>query len=646
VSDGVRADRTFGFRVFRDSTMAYCEDEHFRQTYGFEATSGSETPRWSNDRTRQIQRDESAMVRSGDKAEWTTRIYPANSPLDLWGITQGGSAQTFQVKGAVGVQPRIKLSVVEGNLGPLSLPAVWRSAADGVSITHLPKGRYTVRAEAIAHEPVEVEIVVSESPATHQLTLGPASALVADIRDEQGQPIPCKVTFYGATVDNKTTEHPNFGLDSQSGSVGNCVYSANGQFVRSIPPGHYDVLISRGPEYDAIFRKIEVTQGAIVKLTEVLRRVVDTTGWISAELHSHSSPSGDNTSDQLGRVENLICEHLEFAPCTEHQRIESYDDQLEILKATAFMATCSGMELTGSPLPINHQNAFPLKRDPFAQDGGGPRTDNNPVDQIARLAMWDDSADKVVQINHPNLKQMLFDRDLDGNDDGGFAKMLDYTDVMEVHPPEDIFLTDEQIASKKDPGQVRMRPWMDLIASGQRIPGVVNTDAHYNFNGSGWLRNWVRCSTDDPAKIETEEMIKRLEKGQIIMSTGPFMSVAFRHDGLDQPAGIGDSVTVNSDQGLLDVRIQCANWLDVNRVEVFVNGKLVPELSRTRTSHPQSFADGVVKFDQTLPVKLPRDSFIIVAAIGEKLELGRVMGESEGRRPPVVVSNPIYVSVR
>ena len=27
--------------------------------------------------------------------------------------------------------------------------------------------------------------------------------------------------------------------------------------------------------------------------------VVETDGWISAELHSHSSPSGDNTSRQL-----------------------------------------------------------------------------------------------------------------------------------------------------------------------------------------------------------------------------------------------------------------------------------------------------------------------------------------------------------
>jgi len=256
--------------------------------------------------------------------------------------------------------------------------------------------------------------------------------------------------------------------------------------------------------------------------------------------------------------------------------------------------------------------------------------------------MWDDNADKVVQTNHPNLRQMVHDRDLDGEDDGGFSKMLDYMDVMEVHPPEAIFATAEEIAKAKRPDGYRMKPWMEILKSGRRIPGVVNTDAHYNFHGSGWLRNWIRCSTDDPAEIGTEEMIERLERGEVLMSTGPFMTVQLRDENLKQPAQLGDTVDLNDQQAELDVKIQCANWLDVNRVEVFVNGQRREDLSRTRASHPDAFGDGVVKFEQTLQVDVPEDAFLIVAAIGEKMTLGRVMG-SYGNRPPVAVSNPIYV---
>ena len=641
--DGVRADVSFRFGVIDETSIGYCEDEVFRQTYGFESVGGEKVPTWSRDRMRELRHDPSALEETDAGVRWVTRVFPASSALDLWGLSNGAAAQTIQVSGAKGDQPRIKLSLIEGETGTVARPAVWRSAPDGKSIVHLPKGQYRILAEAIGHEPTETAIEVSGQPGTHNIELGRATLVSARVVDSKGNPVPCKVTFYGARTADGQTDDPKFGVESQSGSVGNCVYSADGTFVRSIPPGAYDILISRGPEYDAVFERVEIQPGETRIVTATLKRVVDTTGWVSAELHSHSSPSGDNTSDQLGRVENLVCEQIDFAPCTEHQRIESYDDQLKTLGAERFMATCSGMELTGSPLPINHQNAFPLKWDPFGQDGGGPSTSSDPVAQIARLAMWDDNSKKVVQTNHPNLRQLIRDKDLDGTDDGGFAKMLDYMDVMEVHPPEDIFLTEEQTAAKKKPDENRIRPWMELLKTGRRIPGVVNTDAHYNWNGSGWLRNWVRCSTDDPTQIETEEMIDRLEGGQIIMSTGPFMTVQLHHPSLDKPANIGDTIKIDDGPAELAVRIQCANWLDINRVEVFVNGELQPDLSRTRKEQPDAFADGVVKFDQRLELTIPENAFVIVAAIGERLDLGRVMGKRYGRRPPVVVSNPIYV---
>ena len=644
-ADGVRADGKFRFGSLENTSIGFCEDEYFLQTYGFEAVGGGKAPEWVNGRTRQIRYSAESAIREAKSIQWMTRVYAASSPLDLLGLASGAAPQTFVVLGAVGDQPRIKLSLVSGDAVPLELPASWRSAQDGRSVVHLPVGTYRVRAEAIGHAAVEKDIEVNKDAAEFSLSLGPATSVAVRVVSEDGKPIPCKASFYGAkSGDGEDTPNPVFGTESQSGSVGNCVYSADGRFIRSIQPGTYEVLLSRGPEYDAVFEKIQVKEGEQREIKAVLKRVVDTSGWISAELHSHSSPSGDNTSDQLGRVENLVCEQIDFAPCTEHQRIESYDDQLKTLGAERFMATCSGMELTGSPLPINHQNAFPLKWKPFSQDGGGPTVSSNPVTQIARLAMWDDNSDKLVQTNHPNMRQLVSDRDLNGEDDGGFSKMLDFMDVIEVHPLEAIFLTAEETKALKRPDTQRILPWMQLLKSGRRIPGVVNTDAHYNWNGSGWLRNWIRSSTDDPARIRTAEMVDRLERGQVIMSTGPFMTVQLLHPDLKVAAEIGDSVTLVGPGAELAVKIQCANWMDINRVEVFVNGEIQENLSRTRKGNPEAFANGVIKFDQRLSVSLPPESFVIVAAIGERMELGRVMGERYGRRPPVVVSNPIFVT--
>jgi len=124
------------------------------------------------------------------------------------------------------------------------------------------------------------------------------------------------------------------------------------------------------------------------------------------------------------------------------------------------------------------------------------------------------------------------------------------------------------------------------------------------------------------------------------------MSVSLDHARLEKAAQIGDSVQLPKTGATLNIKVQCANWLDVNRVEVFVNGQMRPELSRTRATHPSDFDQGVVKFEQSLPLDFKEDSFVIVAAIGERLQLGRVMGDKEGKRQPVVVSNPIFVSIQ
>jgi hypothetical protein len=76
--------------------------------------------------------------------------------------------------------------------------------------------------------------------------------------------------------------------------------------------------------------------------------------------------------------------------------------------------------------------------------------------------------------------------------------------------------------------------WLQLLNQGRRIPGVVNTDAHYNFHGSGWLRNYLRSPTDDPAEIRTLDVVHAAERGRLVMTSGPFLEVTLR-------AGRGES---------------------------------------------------------------------------------------------------------
>ena len=517
-----------------------------------------------------------------------------------------------------------------------------QSGEDGYVYSELLPGEYVARIKPFGLKARTHEFTIDEgNMRSESITFMSPSRVRANITDGSGKPIAAKVQFIGLGETNT----PDFGPDSAIAAVKNVVYCATGKFEQPIDAGKYQVIISHGNEYDAVVKEIEVTSNRITQLAEKLTRSVDTSGWVSSDFHSHSSPSGDNVSHQTGRVLNLLAENIEFAPCTEHNRVDTYADDLELLQAVEAMATCTGMELTGSPLPINHQNAFPIHLHEHEQDGGGPLTDPNPVKQIERLALWDNTSSKVVQSNHPNIPSILGDRDLDNKPDGGFRGMLGWMDVIEIHPPEGIFDFPKADISAKDKFDNRIFFWMQLLNLGYRIPGVVNTDAHYNFHGSGWLRNYLKSSTDDPKNISLPEMIHSSEHGHLTMTTAPFLEVEIRNP--DGKKFIpGDDVSIDEGGGRIWIRVQCPNWCDVNRVQVFSNGQPLEDLNFTRKSHPRLFADGSVRFEYEAEFPRPKiDTHVIVATIGEGLELGPVMGPERGSMPPVAVSNPIFIDV-
>ncbi|MEY4179475.1 MAG: hypothetical protein RLY70_3049 [Planctomycetota bacterium] len=652
LADAIRADRVFEFGQTDDSKTFWAYDEWFGQAYGVQV-EGYEIKR---DKLLLLTRggESKATIAPGETLVVRRKVFVADHLLALRGITRkaaGGEvlSRRFEVVDPTGPVAHAKVTLSRGE----TVYGAGRTGVDGTLRCELPAGDYTCVVEAQGRPTVKQAVAAAETTSVKMAACGYVQARVTD---GAGQPIPCKVAFFAAgqkepfplgkngKYDPKLAV-PYFGPDAGVAAIHNLVYTQNGGFLQEIPPGRYEVIVMCGPEYNAVTTSIDVAAGVPTPLAAKLVRAVDTAGWISADFHSHASPSGDNVSSQVGRVLNLLGEHVEFAPCTEHARVDTYDAALRLLKAERLLATCAGMELTGSPLPINHQNAFPLLHKPRTQNGGGPTTDVNPVTQIARLALWDNKSDKLVQQNHPNLAQILSDKDLDGKADGGFAGMLGFMDVVEVHPPADIF--SEENPSK--PGSNTMLHWLRLLNLGYRIPGVVNTDAHYNFHGSGWLRNYLRSPhTDDPARINALDVAHEAEAGHVVITNGPFLQaevVADEPQAKPARGTVGDLIAAPAGKVQLRIRVQCANWLDVNRVQVFANGRPLDGFNFTRRTHPELFADGVVKFSAQLPMKLARDTHLVVATAGEGLTLGRYYGPEFGKAMPVAVGNPIFVDV-
>jgi len=527
---------------------------------------------------------------------------------------------------------------VTASLGKKTYAAGRTDAAGSIDLP-LPEGLYDVRIDAFGRGTAGLKITAGGRKARYEVDLPAAGYVAADVRDERGGPVPCKVEFRGrdGTVD------PMFFPATGGRLVRNLRYTHTGRFRQIVPPGKYEVIITRGPEYDAVRRRIEVRPGRTTPLKVTLVRSVDTTGWISADFHNHSTLSaetdifyvypyswnaavdGDSSASQLGRVLNLLCEGIEFAPTTEHNTISSFRPLLESLGAEALLATADGIGLSaGRRHTKTHQNAFPVIYKPGKQDGGALQRPEH-IQQLNWLAKWDEGGEKLIQINVPLGQKLSVRREMD---------VLDVRDLAPI------------LAERPDPkAENRILEWLELLNMGYRLPGVIGSGAFDNFHGSGGVRMYVKSPTDDPAKIETLQVVRAAKRGNVVMTTGPFMEVGLSGAGSGAEASPGEEVTIPGGRAMLRVRVQCPNWIDIDRVQVLLNGKAAAKLNFTRNSAPGAFADGVVKFDRRIPLELKTDTHVIVVAAGRGPNLRARKGPQDDTARHLAVSNPIYVNV-
>lgn len=519
---------------------------------------------------------------------------------------------------------------------------IGRFDAKGRLTTRLPAGNYQARLYFVGNAGGTYPIQVTAGANHFDLELNvPRGRILGAITDVKGGRIPCKVEL--KPLDE--TIQLDFGPDSAEFAVRNLVYTPNGTFAKTVPAGKYSATVSHGPEFDTIVTELDVKAGGEATLKGTLVRSVETPGWVSSDFHSHSTPSGDNTSSQLGRVLNLVCEHVEFAPCTEHNRVSTYQPHIQSLGIDAFLSSVSGIELTGVPLPLNHQNAFPIKYTPRVQDGGGPITGPDLETQIERLALWDQRSDKLLQVNHPDMGWMFYDKNGDGKPDAGFERAFPFMDVVEIHPIDHVLNLGPTAPRGTAKFHNTIFNWLQLLNQGYRIYGVVNTDAHYNYHGSGFLRNWIQSSTDDPSKIDHMEMVHAAQRGRLVMSNGPYLEATASETGKPDAVISGQDLKATSGKVTLKVKVQCPNWLDVNRVFVLVNGRIHPLHDYSREKHADAFRSGVVKFERTLDLELKGDAHIIVATGQAGGKLGAVLGPTYGTAQPTALTNPIFVDV-
>ncbi len=513
---------------------------------------------------------------------------------------------------------------------------------DGNLDLRLPVGLWKISVRDIGREGKEFSLEIKDGQAVAKsMSMGGRSGIRFSVKKEDGSTTPCKVQFIGL----EGTPNPKLGPGDRAHGCKDQYHSEKGSFAVALDPGKYKLIVTRGIEHDHVEKTITVPKGKYVDFEATLKRTVKTPGWVSTDFHNHSTPSGDNVCGTADRIINLAAEHIEFAPTTEHNRIMDWTPYIEKLGLKGEISTIPGIELTGSGA---HLNAFPLTPKHYHQDNGSPQWVKDP--RINALNLRNHPGHHPsgwIHINHPDMVENFFDRNKDGKPDGGYRGILSLIDAIETEnyrPAQILRQAPFRItrrASREQVTMVREFVWLQMLNHGLKTWGIAVSDAHaVHGNGVGGWRTYVRSSIDDPEKIDWQEISRRSKAGQMILSSGPYLEVETA-DGI-QAGGLARA------NGTIDlkVRVQCASWIDVDRIQVLVNGRQEKSLNFTRKSHPKFFSDGVVKFDRTIPVALSSDAHLIVVAYGENFSLKTGFGTSgQSATKPCAYNNPIFVDL-
>ena len=454
----------------------------------------------------------------------------------------------------------------------------------------------------------------------------PAHALVRyRITDPTGSAIPAKLTFL--LPGTSTRARLDLKTKAPCWASRNAVaYTLPCDEPLPVPPGSYRVVISHGPEWTIASEEIVLAPGETRLLEVTLERVVDTRGWISSDMHLHTlTNSGHGDSNLEERVITLCAEEVEWAVATDHDYITDYAPYVKALKADRWILTTPGNEVTTST--VGHFNAFPC--DPSLPPVNSRVSD--PRELFRRIRA--DGA-SVIQVNHPRWTGFRggYFRDLDLSPHTGdtsnpiFSFAFDSFEVLNSGP-----LCGWEYAPDAGTGDnpeldfsVR-EDWYHLLNRGMTPTAVGNSDSH-NVDAyiGGYARNYIRSSTDDPAKASERELIESVKAGRLSVSSGIFVEASL--------------IAAEKGEVAIAIRVQAAPWIDVDRLAVVANGEEVWRTSLrppTPAAAPRAAAraisidtegraerplpgPGVVRHEGVFRDRPARDTWYVVHAAGDR----------------------------
>ncbi|HET7499626.1 MAG TPA: CehA/McbA family metallohydrolase [Kofleriaceae bacterium] len=453
--------------------------------------------------------------------------------------------------------------------------------------------------------------------------------LSVEVRDENNAVIPARLTFrpVGETPKLFFTTIDIAREEAGAVTAFDRAFVLRGAADIRVPAGTYDLWVSHGPEWDTARERITITAGSEAEVKTRLRHVIDTPGWISADLHVHSAASLDSRVPMRDRVYQFVADGVDLIVSTDHNVIADYAPVIAELGVRDLLASATGDEITTRQW--GHFGAFPLPSDEGELGHGAIETGKRTAAQIfADVRARAPTA--LINVHHPRLVHgsmgyfVLSDLDIATGRTRTPGFSFDF-DAIEV-------LNGYQDSDRKTMGKV-IADWIGFLDSGKPVSCTGNSDSHHmTFNLGGYPRNYV--AVDGPVdQIDPALVAAQVKAGHSYFTTGPIVEAAI--------AGktFGELAQVAPGKVGLHVAVRAANWISVARLTVIGPGNTVLA-TRAIPSSTQ-----VVRFDDTIELDVARDGYAIVRVDGDRPMAPNVGDIASFLVYPMAVTNPIWIDV-
>ncbi len=505
------------------------------------------------------------------------------------------------------------------------------------------EGRYSVGAPAAevrlrtfrrGDRPTD-PVSVPASTSTVDLSLLEGGFVHVRATDSDGAPIPVRVQLLPAAGEAPGVAS-SFGIPSIARGRIQVDYATSGETTLRAPAGQVRVAVSRGYEYELADRTVTIAEGATVDVDVVLERVIDTTDVVCGDFHIHTHRSNDSGDDATMKLRSAVADGLELPVRSEHEYPASFQPLIEALDLGAWAYGVGSIEMTSFET-WGHMGVVPLEPRPDEINAGAPRWQryptvddpDRPIETLSPVEVFDAARARpeapLIIINHPRGNPNYFDYVGYDPVTGGVAREEDWD--------EDFTLV--EVFNDADWRRVldgTVRDWLSLLGSGRRVFAVGSSDSHsISSSPVGYPRTCLRVGTDDPAALSAELVRGALAAGHATISGGVYVDAEIGG------AGPGDEATGAGESASVRVRVQAASWIDVDRVDVVVDGAIVEQIDITEDD-----ADPLApttRFDREITVSVAATgSYVIFAAYGdaalEPVHPGRI---------PFGVTNPIFL---